>query len=168
MADSALLKPARGLKALPLLTLARCTSIVGALSLAGPVIAGSDPPDLIGTGDDPTQPLGKIELLDRYTEAPGPGVEEGTTKRVETNTPFARIEAPFRIAPQWELNFRTDIPVVWTNGVTPENPTGATVSGFGNVLTQAWLVHDFDQRWAVALGGQLIAPSSTNGVATDA
>jgi hypothetical protein len=58
--------------------------------------------------------------------------------------------------------------VVWTNGVTPENPTGATVSGFGDVLTQAWIVHDFDQRWAVALGGQSIAPSATNGVATDA
>ena len=38
--------------------------------------------------------------------------------------------------------------------MTPENPTGATVSGFGNVLTQAWIVHDIDQRWAVALGGQ--------------
>ena len=128
------------------------------------------PPTLVnGTGDDPTQPLGKIELLDRYTEAPGPGVEEGTTKQVETNTPFARIEAPpFSLAPQWELNFRAEIPVVWTNGVTPENPTGATVSGFGNVLGQAWIVHDLDQRWAVALGGQLIAPTSTNGVATDA
>jgi hypothetical protein len=112
--------------------------------------------------------VGKIELLDRYTEAPGPGVEEGTTKRVETNTPFARIDAPFRVAPQWELNFRAEIPVVWTNGVTPGNPTGATVSGFGNVLGQAWIVHDLDQRWAVALGGQLIAPTSTNGVATDA
>jgi hypothetical protein len=42
------------------------------------------------------------------------------------------------------------------------------VSGFGNVLTQAWVVHDFDQRWAVALGGQLIAPTSTNSVASDA
>ena len=106
--------------------------------MAGPVLADSDRPDLVnGTGDDPTQPLGKIELLDRYTEAPGPGVEEGTTKQVETNTPFARIEAPLRLAPQWELNFRAEIPVVWTNGVTAENPTGATVSGFGNVLTQA-------------------------------
>jgi hypothetical protein len=152
-----------------LLNLARCASVAGALSVAGPVLADSDRPDLVnGTGDDPTKPLGKIELLDRYTEAPGPGVEEGTTKRVETNTPFARIDVPFRLTPQWELNFRTEIPVVWTNGVTPENPTGATVSGFGNVLTQAWIVHDFDQRWAVALGGQLIAPSSTNGVATDA
>ena len=137
--------------------------------MAGPVLADSDRPDLVnGTGDDPTQPLGKIELLDRYTEAPGPGVEEGTTKRVETNTPFARIEAPLRLAPQWELNFRAEIPVVWTNGVTAENPTGATVSGFGNVLTQGWIVHDLDRRWAVALGGQLIAPTSTNGVATDA
>ena len=61
-------------------TLARCASVAGALSVAGPVLAGSDPPDVAnGTGDDPTQPLGKIELLDRYTEAPGPGVEEGTT-----------------------------------------------------------------------------------------
>jgi len=150
-------------------TLARYVSFAGALSVASPVLADSDRPDLVnGTGDDPTQPLGKIELLDRYTEAPGPGVEDGTTKQVETNTPFARIEAPLRLAPQWELNFRAEIPVVWTNGVTPENPTGATVSGFGNVLGQAWIVHDLDQRWAVALGGQLIAPTSTNGVASDA
>jgi hypothetical protein len=33
--------------------------------------------------------LGKIELLDRYTETPGPGVAEGTIKSVETNTPTA-------------------------------------------------------------------------------
>jgi hypothetical protein len=164
-----LLELARVLDARSLLAIARFASVVGALSLAVPVLAGSDPPDVAnGTGDDPTLPLSKIELLERYTEAPGPGVEEGTTKRVETNTPFARIEAPFSLAPQWELNIRAEIPVVWTNGVTPENPTGATVSGFGNVLTQVWIVHDFDQRWAVALGGQLIAPTSTNGVATDA
>ena len=157
-------------RAVVLLAVARSASVSGALSVAGPVLAGSDSPDIAnGTGDDPTQPLGKIELLDRYTEAPGPGVEEGTTKTIQTNTPFARIETPpFRLTPQWELNFRAEIPVVWTNGVTPENPTGATVSGFGNVLGQAWVVHDLDQRWAVALGGQLIAPTSTNGVATDA
>ena len=36
------------------------------------------------------------------------------------------------------------------------------------MLVQAWIVHEIDERWAVALGGQLIAPTSTNGVATDA
>ena len=151
-------------------TIARCASVAGTLCVVGPVLAGSDSPDVTnGTGDDPTQPLGKIELLDRYTEAPGPGVEEGTTKTIQTNTPFVRIEAPpLSLAPQWELNFRAELPAVWTNGVTPTNPTGATVSGFGNVLGQAWVVHDLDQRWAVALGGQLIAPTSTNGVASDA
>ena len=125
-----LLKLARALHAQErpsLLTLARCAAVVGTLSMAGPVLAGPDSPDVANaTGDDPTQPLGKIELLDRYTEAPGPGVEEGTTKSVGTNTPFVRIEEPFRLAPQWELNFRPELPVVWTNGVTPENPTGAT------------------------------------------
>jgi hypothetical protein len=84
-----------------LLALALCASFVGALSLAGSALADSDRPDLEnGTGDDPTKPLGKIELLDRYTEAPGPGVAEGTTKSVQTNTPFARIDAPFRLSPQ--------------------------------------------------------------------
>ncbi len=74
---------------------ARWACIVAALSAAGPVLADSNRPDVAnGTGDDPTQPLGKIELLDRYTEAPGPGVDEGTTKRVETSLPFAWIEAP--------------------------------------------------------------------------
>ncbi len=121
-----------------------------------------------GTGDDLTHPLGRIELLDRYTQQPGPGPTEGTTKRVVTNTPFVRIDKPFRLSPQWELNFRIEVPVVSTDAVTPQNPTGAVVTGFGNVLTQAWIVHEIDQRWAVALGGQLITPTATNGVATDA
>ena len=146
----------------------RWAAIALAMSVAAPSLAGSDDTALaIGTGDDPTQPFGKIELLDRYTEAPGPGIEPGSTKRVQTNTAFTRIEAPFRLGPNWELSFRTEIPVTWTNGVTSENASGATVYGFGNVLAQAWLVYDIDQRWAVAVGGQLIAPSSTNGVASN-
>jgi hypothetical protein len=100
------------------------------------------------TGDDPTQPLGKIELLDRFTTTPGPGAVEGRSKQVGTNTPFARIEASFRIAPQWELAFRVEIPMVSTNAVAPENPSGQVVSGFGNVLTQGWLVYEINPRWA--------------------
>jgi hypothetical protein len=81
---------------------ARCASIVGALCFTSPVFAGSSDADLSNdSGDDPTRPLG-IELLDRFTTAPGPGAAEGTTKQVDTNTPFVRIEAPFRIAPQWD------------------------------------------------------------------
>ncbi len=152
-----------------LFALAFCGFIAGALNLPERALADAGEPDLAnGVGDDPTQPFGKIELLDRYTVAPGPGVDLGTTKQVQTNTPFARIEAPFRLTSEWELSFRAEIPVVSTNGVTPGNPTGAVVSGFGNVLAQAWVVRDIDQRWAIALGGQLIAPTSTNGVASNA
>ena len=148
----------------------RCAAIAAlALCGAGAAAAGSSDSDLTNeTGDDPTYPLGRVELLDRFTEAPGPGVADGTTKHVDTNTPFTRLDAPFRLAPQWELNFRVELPVVSTDAVTPENPSGRIISGFGNVLGQAWIVHDIDQRWAVALGGQLIAPTSTNGVASDA
>ena len=53
---------------------ARYASIAGALCATSPVFAGSDEENLANqTGDDPTHPLGKIELLDRFTTAPGPG-----------------------------------------------------------------------------------------------
>jgi hypothetical protein len=130
-------------------------------AVASPATAGSDGDVANQTGDDITQPLEKIELLDRFTTAPGPGGVEGTAKQVDTNTPFARFEAPFQIAPQWELAFRVEIPMVSTNGVTPENPSGQVVTGFGNVLTQGWLVYQIDPRWAVAAGAQAIAPTST-------
>jgi hypothetical protein len=146
---------------------ARAVFTVAAISVASPATAGSDGDVANQSGDDITQPLEKIELLDRFTTAPGPGAVEGTTKQVDTNTPFARIEAPFQIAPQWELAFRVEIPMVSTNGVTPENPSGQVVTGFGNVLTQGWLVYQIDPRWAVAAGAQAIAPTSTNGVASD-
>jgi hypothetical protein len=107
-------------------------------------------------------------LLDRFTTTPGPGAAEGTSKQVGTNTPFARIEAPFRITPQWELALRVEVPFVSTNPVTPENPSGQVISGFGNVLTQGWLVYEINPRWAIAAGAQAIAPTSTNGVASDA
>jgi hypothetical protein len=143
--------------------------VFAAVLVAAPASAGPDDNVLANqTGDDPTQPLGKIELLDRFTTTPGPGAAEGTSKQVGTNTPFARIEAPFRITPQWELALRVEVPFVSTNPVTPENPSGQVISGFGNVLTQGWLVYEINPRWAIAAGAQAIAPTSTNGVASDA
>jgi hypothetical protein len=149
--------------------LARLISIAGLICTASRVWAGSVSSDLANeTGDDPTYPLGRIEMLDRFTEVPGVGFTPGTTRTVKTNIPFARIDAPFRLTPDWELNFRVELPVVSTNGLSEENPTGHFVSGFGNVLTQGWIVHQLDERWAAAVGAQLIAPTSTNGVALDA
>ena len=144
-------------------------SVIGALISAGPALAGSDSPSVEnGTGDDPTKPVGKIELLDRYTEAPGPGVAEGTTKSVQTNTPFARIDAPFRLSPQWELNFRTEIPVVWTNGVTPEESNRRD-----RVRLRQRARSSLDRaRPRSTLGGRARRTTDrahpTNGVATDA
>lgn len=149
--------------------LARFVSIAGTLCTTSSLLAGPADSDLANeTGDDPTYPLGRIELLDRFTEAPGPGVLEGTTRTVKTNIPFIRIDAPWRLSPEWEFNFRVELPVVSTDPITQDNPNGRFVSGIGNVLTQTWIIREFDQRWAAAIGAQLIAPTSTNGVALDA
>ena len=42
------------------------------------------------------------------------------------------------------------------------------ITGFGNVLTQGWFIYEINPRWAVAAGVQVIAPTATNGVASDA
>jgi hypothetical protein len=91
------------------LALARCASAAAALSVAGPVLADSDRPDLANaTGDDPTHPLGKIELLERNTEAPGPGASKRERPNESKPTRRSPGSMPFRVAPQWELNFRAE------------------------------------------------------------
>jgi hypothetical protein len=66
---------------------ALCASVTGALFVTSPVFAGSNEENLANqTGDDPTHPVGKIELLDRFTTAPGPGAAEGRIKQIDTNT----------------------------------------------------------------------------------
>ena len=143
--------------------------IFAAASRRAPVIAGSDDNVLANqTGDDPTQPLGKIELLDRFTTTPGPARRKARPNRSTPTLPSHRIETPFRITPQWELAFRVEVPVVSTNPVTPQNPSGQVITGFGNVLTQGWLVYEITPRWAIAAGAQVIAPTATNGVASNA
>ena len=57
---------------------------------------------------------------------------------------------------------------MWTNPVTPQNPSGQVITGFGNVLTQSWFIYEINPRWAIAAGAQVIAPTATNGVASDA
>ena len=122
-------------------TLARYVSFAGALSVASPVLADSDRPDLVnGTGDDPTQPVGKIELLDRYTEAPGPGVEDGTTKQVETNTPFG--------TPVWNQTGRLFVPFNFMIGWKPTEHTVISAE-FGIPIIKDFPVYTFKAQLRV-------------------
>ena len=67
-----------------------------------------------------------------------------------------------------EIGFQGQIPVVWTNPVTPQNPSGQVINGFGNVLSQSWLIYEINPRSAVAAGAQVITPTATDGGASDA
>jgi hypothetical protein len=124
-----------------LLPLARWALVAGVLSVACPVLADSDRPDLVnGTGDDPTQPLGKIELLGRYTEAPGPGVEDGTTKQVETNTPFG--------TPVWNQTGRLFVPFNFMIGWKPTEHTVISAE-FGIPIIKDFPVYTFKAQLRV-------------------
>jgi hypothetical protein len=119
-----------------------------------------------GAGDDLTNPVNRMEFLNRWSEAYGRGVAPGTMQPVNTDLTFLRLDSRINFAPQWELGLRGELPYVAKDAVTPDNRAGQWESGLGNVLTRATLIRTFNDRWAAAVGAQIIAPTSTNGLAS--
>lgn len=158
----------RGVRVLPLFL--GLTALAISLVTIGAASADSDQTSesqgAESTGDDPTNPINRIELLNRFSEAYGRGVTPGTLQTVDTDLTILRLDSRINITPQWELGFRGELPYVAKNAVTPDNPTGQWESGIGNVLTQASLIRTFSEQWAAGVGAQIIAPTSTNGLAS--
>ena len=117
-------------------------------------------------GDDLTNPVNRMELLNRFSEAYGRGVAPGATQPVATDLTILRLDSRINLAPQWELGLRAELPYVAKNAVTSDNPTGQWESGLGNVLARASLIRAFNEQWAVGVGAQIVAPTSTNGLAS--
>jgi Putative MetA-pathway of phenol degradation len=111
-------------------------------------------------GDDATRPLNLLQLRYTYKTAPG------TTRTVTTNTLTLRADRRIDLSPDWQLAFRTDLPMLATNPITPDNPGGEFRSGMGDAEFQASLIHDFNTRWAAGFGAKLIAPTGTDNLAS--
>jgi hypothetical protein len=97
--------------------------------------------------------------LDQYKTTPGTGITPDSTRSVTTETLNLRYDHALELAPTWSLGFRTDLPLIAKNPVTPGNPAGDYLSGVGDANVQATLIHDLDQRWAIGFGARLIAPT---------
>lgn len=57
-------------------------------------------------GDDLTDPVNRMEFLNRWSEAYGRGVAPGTTQTVHTDLTFLRLDSRINFAPEWELGLR--------------------------------------------------------------
>src|SRR5262249_12728790 len=103
-------------------------------------------------GDDATRPLNLIQLRYTYKTAPG------ATRSVTTHTVTLRADRRLDLTPDWQLAFRTDLPVLATNPITSDNPEGHIRYGMGDAEFQGALIHDFNERWAAGFGAKPIAP----------
>jgi hypothetical protein len=103
--------------------------------------------------DDPTRPVTSVELR--------PHFEDNTV-----NTPSDRLtlvlrgNVKWRLPGDWQLAMRGDLPLAYSNTVTDENPAGQFREGVGRPLLSAYTAHILDDRWAIAVGSQLVAPAS--------
>jgi hypothetical protein len=109
-------------------------------------------------GQDFTRPQSLLQFRYRYSTAPG------MTRQVTTDTIALRADKKIDLTPQWQLAFRTDLPMRAKNPITSDNPDGDFLYGLGDADVQAALIYTFNARWAAGFGDRLIAPTGTNGV----
>lgn len=79
----------------------------------------------------------------------------------DRSTFTTRIEKPFRLRDKWELGTRLDLPVIYSEEASRDNPDGDWRAGTGDMLLQGVLIREFDQNNAFGFGSQLIVPTAT-------
>ena len=62
---------------------------------------------------------------------------------------------------KWEFGARLDLPVIYSEETSRDNPDGEWRAGAGDVLLQGVLIREFDQNNAFGFGSQLIVPTAT-------
>lgn len=113
-------------------------------------------------GEDFTRPENLLQLRNSYTTSPG------AERRVSNDTIRLRADRWVALDPAWLLAFRTDLPLVAKNPITPDNPSGSYLQGIGDADFQAAVVHYFNSRWAAGFGTRFYAPTATNGLGNEA
>jgi hypothetical protein len=112
----------------------------------------------VNNGQDPTKPLTRIDLRYQYQNLPP---DDHDNAHIFT----PRADKPFALSPRWSLATRIDLPLFLTEAVNPDNLDGDYEFGLGDLLLQGLLIHSPSQRFAWALGAQLIFPTaSTDGM----
>jgi hypothetical protein len=122
------------------------------------VNAGEEP---VNSGEDITNPLNRFDLrwqIKTLPDATGASGQILDDRREETLT--LRSDLLFFPKPD-QLALRVDLPLIWNNKPSSDNPNGLTKFGLGDLLLQALYVRTIDPRWAGAIGLRMICPTAT-------
>ena len=123
----------------------------------------ADPPaeDAVNFGEDITDPLNRFDVRWQIRTLPDAMAESGQVlddRRAETLT--LRSDLLFFPKPN-QLALRVDLPLMWSNKPSSDNPRGQTEFGLSDLLVQAAYLRTIDARWAAAIGMRTIFPTAT-------
>jgi hypothetical protein len=103
--------------------------------------------------DDPTRPVTNVDLRPHYED-------DAVSSRLDRITLILRRNDAWSLDQHLNIATRLDLPLVTSNGETKDEPHGNFHTGFGRALMQAYVADLLDDRWAFAIGSQLVAPAS--------
>jgi hypothetical protein len=129
----------------------------------GAASAGGENGGKDDTGQDFTNPQNLFQVRYQYKTAPGTDLN-GNIRKVTTDTLTLRSDFTFDLGSPWKVVFRTDLPFVAKDPISPDHPSGDYLYGVGDADFQAALIRQINQQWAVGGGLRIIAPTGPDDI----
>jgi hypothetical protein len=104
-------------------------------------------------GQDFTNPLRRVEVIERYDDMAG---------STWGNSVTLRAGLPLELRRGWRLSLRVELPYTWIKGISANNPQGESIQGFSEVLAEALFIAPAKDKWTYVVGAQYIPPSASH------
>jgi hypothetical protein len=105
----------------------------------------------VNTGQDFTNPFARTENIIRYQQVTG---------SLEASWFVHRVYIPYRFKSGWIFSGRYEIPLIYTDIPSRDNPNGDHEFGFGDINTQFLFIRPTESRWSFASGVQFFWPTA--------
>ncbi|MHC4757845.1 MAG: hypothetical protein ACYTE8_04245 [Planctomycetota bacterium] len=106
----------------------------------------------VNTGQDFTKPFARTENIYRYQQFTG---------SLEASWFIHRLYVPYLSESGWIFSGRYEIPLLYTDIPSRDNPNGDYEFGLGDINTQFLFIRPTESRWSFASGVQLIWPTAS-------
>ncbi|HHT9127116.1 MAG TPA: hypothetical protein ACFYD6_15065 [Candidatus Brocadiia bacterium] len=108
--------------------------------------------EAVNTGQDFTKPLTQFDISLKY---------QNLQEDFETTVITARVDKPFLLGNDWQLALRADLPYMWSDVPSADNPPpGENQEGFSDFLVQALFITPTKGKWTAGFGTQVIFPTA--------
>ena len=106
----------------------------------------------VNNGQDFTRPVRRFDTLIKYDDMIGDA---------SSSTLTLHAGLPFELRRGWMVSLSAELPYTRTKGISPNNPEGISVNGFGEVFTEALFIAPTKGKWTYVVGAQYILPSAS-------